>query len=288
MLPPTSDATPVIVNADMAAAWDGPDGDHWTEQAEHYERSTAAYRERLLAAGLIGDADVVLDVGCGTGSLTRAAALGAHAGSALGVDLSRRMLELARVLTEAERITNATYEHADAEVRRFVEGSVDVVVSSFGAMFFGDPERAFSNLAGALGPEGRVGFLAWRGLAHNEWISALRDALAAGRTLPVPPAGAPGPFGLADADRVRSLLTGVGLVDVELEQVDEPMEFGSDADDAYAYVSGMGFTRGLTADLDAATKASALESLRAALEAAETDSGVLFDSSAWLITARRG
>jgi SAM-dependent methyltransferase len=287
MVTPTGDATPVIVNADMAAAWDGPEGDHWTEQAAHYERTTQPHRERLLALGLIGDRDVVLDVGCGTGSLTRAAALRAFAGSALGVDLSRRMLELARQLTEAEAITNATYEQADAEVRPFAEGSVDVVVSSFGAMFFGDPVRAFTNLAGALRPDGRVGLLAWRELAHNEWLSTLRGALAAGRDLPVPPTGARGPFGLADADQVRGLLADVGLVDVELEQVDEPMEFGGDADDAYEYVAGMGFTRGLTADLDAATKAAALESLRAVLVAAQTDGVVRFDSSAWLITARR-
>ena len=268
-------------------SWDGPEGDHWTEQATHYDQTTSPHRERLLAAGLIGDGDVVLDVGCGTGSLTRAAALRASAGSALGVDLSRRMLELARELTEAEAITNATYEHADAEVRPFAEGTFDVVVSSFGAMFFGDPVRAFDNLAGALRPGGRVGLLAWRDLAHNEWVSVLRDALAAGRVLPVPPPGAPGAFGLADADRVRGLLAGAGLVDVELEQVDEAMEYGSDADDAFQYVAGMGFTRGLTADLDAATRTAALESLHAALAAGQTDSGVRFGSSAWLITARR-
>ena len=287
MVAPTSDATPVIVNADMAAAWDGPEGEHWTEQAAHYDRTTHPHRERLLAAGLISDGDAVLDIGCGTGALTRAAALRAPAGSALGVDLSRRMLGLARELTKAAGITNATFEQADAEARPFVGSSIDVLVSSFGAMFFGNPARAFTNLAGALRPGGRVGLLAWRELGRNEWVTALRGALAAGRTLPSPPAGAPGPFGMADADQVRSLLTGVGLVDVQLDEVDEPIELGSDADDAYAYVAGMGFTRALTADLDPATRAAAFESLRATLAAAQRDGVVRFGSSAWLITARR-
>ena len=76
-------------------------------------------------------------------------------------------------------------------------------------------------------------------------------------------------------------------MDVELERVDEPMEFGSDVDDAYAYIAGMGSTRGMTADLDAATREAALESLRAALAAAHRDGAVRFGSSAWLITARR-
>ena len=137
------------------------------------------------------------------------------------------------------------------------------LVSSFGAIFFGDPLRAFGNLALA----GRV--------------------LAAGRTLPVPPVGTPGPFGLADLDQVRSLFSGVGLVDVDFQEVHEPVCFGSDADGAYAFVAGMGLTRGLLADLDADARTAALGSLHAAMAAAETDEGVQFDSSAWLITARR-
>ena len=288
MVAPSSDGTPQVANVDQLAAWDGPDGDHWTEQAEHYERTTAAYRDRMLEAGLVEPGDSVVDVGCGTGSLTRALARRASQGSALGLDLSRRMLQLARDLTAAEGISNASYEQADAEVRRFTRGSVDVVASSFGAMFFGDPVRAFGNLAGALRRGGRCGLLAWRDLAHNEWISAIRAALAAGRTLPAPRPGTAGPFGLADADGARELLAGAGLVDIDIQQVDEPMSFGDDADQAYRFVSGMGFTRGVTADLEPATRAAALESLRAALDAAETDTGVVFDSSAWLITARRG
>jgi len=63
-------------------------------------------------------------------------------------------------------------------------------------MFFADPVRAFTNLAESLHPGGRIGLLAWRELARNEWMSAIRDALAAGRSLPIPPPGAPGPFGL--------------------------------------------------------------------------------------------
>ena len=285
---PSSDLEPHVANRDQLAAWDGPDGEHWTEQAEHYERTTAPYRTRLLAAGLVEAGDSVVDVGCGTGSLTRAVARLAPDGSALGLDLSSRMLQHARDLTAAEGIRNASYEQADAEVRPFAPGSVDVVVSSFGAMFFGDPVRAFGNLVGALRPGGRCGLLAWRELSDNEWVAALREALAAGRMLPVPTPGSQGPFGLADADRARELLAGAGLVDVDLQRLDEPMYYGDDAEQAYGFVSGMGFTRGLMADLDQASRVAALEKLRATLEAAETDQGVLFGSSAWLITARRG
>ena len=50
--------------------------------------------------------------------------------------------------------------------------------------------------------------LVWQSLPANEWISAMRDALAVGRDLPVPPPGAPGPFGLADTGRRLWLTNG--------------------------------------------------------------------------------
>ena len=54
----------------------------------------------------------------------------------------------------------------------------------------------------------------WQGPERNEWIGELGAALAAGRDLPPPAAGAPGPFSLADPGRVEALLASAGLPDV--------------------------------------------------------------------------
>ena len=278
---------PLIANVEQADAWDGAEGDHWAEHADRYEQATRRHRERLLSADLIHSADDVLDIGCGTGALTRAAARRAPGGSALGVDLSSRMVSRARALAASEGITNARFERADAEVHPFAAESVDTVVSSFGAMFFGDPAHAFTNIARALRPGGHMGLLVWRDLTYNPWVSALRDALAIGRVLPAPPPGAPGPFGLADAERSRDVLEGAGMAAVEFTEVSETVDFGATADEAYTFVSGVGFVEGLTTDLEPHDTAHALDALRAALASAETDAGVLFDSSAWLITAQR-
>ena len=91
-----TNAVPVDAsNIEQLRAWDGDEGEYWAENAEHFDRSVAAYHERLLEAAAIGDHDRVLDVGCGTGQTTRDAARAASAGSAFGVDLSSRMLEYA-------------------------------------------------------------------------------------------------------------------------------------------------------------------------------------------------
>jgi SAM-dependent methyltransferase len=275
-----------IANVEMAAAWDGAEGAHWTEHAERYESIGPAYWEALAAGVGIRVDDDVLDVGCGTGRSARDAARIATSGTVLGVDLSGRMLERARAAAEAEGLVNVRFEQADAQVHPFPSAGFDVAVSSFGAMFFADPVAAFTNVARSLRGNGRIALLAWRELARNEWLAAIRDALSLGRPLPTPAAGAPGPFGLADRHHTERVLKEAGFVDIDLAEVDEPLRFGADADDAFSFVRTLGITRGLTHDLDDASTAAALDALRRTLSKHESNEGVLFDGSAWLITAR--
>ena len=65
--------------------------------------------------------------------------ISAVAGSALGVDLSERMLEHARRLSAGEGLRNVTFLQADAQVHRFAAAHFDLCISRFGAMFFAGP-----------------------------------------------------------------------------------------------------------------------------------------------------
>jgi SAM-dependent methyltransferase len=275
-----------IANVEMAAAWDGAEGAHWTEHAERYESIGPAYWEALAAGVGIRVDDDVLDVGCGTGRSARDAARIATSGTVLGVDLSGRMLERARAAAEAEGLVNVRFEQADAQVHPFPSAGFDVAVSSFGAMFFADPVAAFANIFRSLRPDGRLGLLAWRPLEENEWLCALRGALAAGRDLPTPPPGVAGPFGLADPVYVDTVLRGVGFVDVAVDPFDAPMRFGDDTEDAFAFVSTLGITRGLLSDLDADAATAAVGALRTTMAEHETPDGVLLGGAAWVVTAR--
>ncbi|MDQ3570827.1 MAG: class I SAM-dependent methyltransferase [Actinomycetota bacterium] len=277
-----------VTNVDMARAWDGEEGARWAEHAERYEATGLRQWERFVATGLIVAADAVLDIGCGTGRSTRDAARLASSGSALGVDLSVRMLERARELAAAEGVTNVHFLHADAQVHPFEAAAFDVAISNFGAMFFADPVAAFANVAGALRAGGGLGMLVWRELGRNEWVTAVRAALAMGRQLPEPPPGAPGPFQLANGDDVRRIVADAGFVAVELESVDAPVYLGANVNDAFAFVRTMGMVLGLTQDLDERARRQALERLHDTLAVYETEGGVLLGASAWLVTARRG
>jgi SAM-dependent methyltransferase len=276
-----------IANVEQAAAWDGPEGEHWTAHAERYDRAVRRAWQRFMSRGLIGSRDRVLDIGCGTGTTTLDAGRVAAGGSALGADLSAAMLERARHRAAAAGLSNVTFVQADAQVHPFEDAAYDIAISRFGAMFFGDPVAAFTNIGRSLRPGGRLAMLAWRALSRNEWILAVRGALAAGRSLPEPPANAPGPFGLADADHVRSVLGRSGFEEVDLDSIDEPLDLGRTAEEAYDFVREMGVVQGLTQDLDGPARARTQEALRATLAAHAAPDGVLLGSSAWLITARR-
>lgn len=275
-----------IANVEMAKAWE-EEGERWIQNAERYEAMDAAIWQRLLDATPIGTTDRVLDIGCGTGKSSRDVARLATSGSVLAVDLSPHMLAWARERAAAEGLRNVEFILADAEVHPFEEATFDVAVSCFGAMFFGDRAAAFRNIAAAVRPGGRLAFLAWQPLEQNEWVSAVVDVLAAGRELPLPRPGAPGPFGLADADGVRQALSHTGFEDVAITAVREPLYYGRDAEDAWTLVRTMGIVKGLSESLDEETRADALHRLRQVLADHETASGVLFGATASLITARR-
>ena len=272
-------------NADAATSWDGPSGDIWTDNADLYDAGVARYLRPFLDAASIEPGAHVLDVGCGNGQTTREAARLARTGSVTGIDLSTRMLDLARRRAKQEGLTNVRFSRADAQVADLGVERYDRVISRNGVMFFGDPVAAFGNLARALGTGGRMVLLVWQPVTENEWFSAFRRAVAAGRDLPPPPPEGPGPFSMGDPDRVRAVLTAAGFGRAEFVGVREPMYFGPDVATAEAFV--LGIVGGLLTDLDDAARGDAVDALRATLQEHLGPDGVTFRSAMWIITAAR-
>src|SRR3954454_24291743 len=94
-----------------------------------YDAELRLHNEHFRAAARVGSRDRVLDIGCGTGQSTREAARAAVDGSAVGVDLSARMLERARQLTDEHGLPNITYQQADAQVHPFPATHFDLCIS---------------------------------------------------------------------------------------------------------------------------------------------------------------
>jgi SAM-dependent methyltransferase len=257
------------------------------QHADEDDAEVRLHNERLRAATGVGPGDRVLDMGCGTGQTTRDAARAAVSGTVLGVDLSASMLARARRLTEDEGLHNVGYLQADAQVHPFPVAHFDVGISRFGAMFFADPVAAFANIGRALCPGARLVLMVWQDRDRNEWASAVREALAAGRVVPDPPAGGPHPFSLADPATVERILDAAGYAEVRFADVHEPVYYGRDTAAAFDFVRGLSSVKALLAGLDAAEKERALDRLRSTITAHDAGRGVLFDSRAWIVTAHR-
>jgi len=253
---------------------------------DHYDAELRRHNERLRAATHIGLADQVLDIGCGAGQSTRDAARAAQSGFALGVDVSEAMLERARRRTAQECLCNVSYELGDAQVHRFRPAHFDVVISRFGTMFFGDPVAAFANVARASRLGARLVMMVWQSADRNEWATAIQHSIAGGAAPAYAP-GEPDPFSIGEPSRVESILGAAGFSGVGFADIQEPVYYGPDTASAYDLVCDLKMTKDLLAHREAAAAERALASLRETLAAHCTSDGVLFDSRAWIVTARR-
>jgi SAM-dependent methyltransferase len=239
-----------------------------------------------MRAGRIQSGERVLDVGCGCGDSSCAAARAAAPGAVLGVDLSAGMLASARVRAAAEGLRNLKFEQADAQVHPFADGAFDVILSRFGVMFFADPLAAFRNLSRALARGGRMTLLTWRGAQHNEWIREIRGTLAGGPSK-LPPSCAPGPLGLSDPEAVKPILSNAGFAEIAFTETSEPMCYGATAGEAFEFILGTPLAEDVLSEMDTVARSRARDALRTLLERRQSAAGVCFRSSAWIVTARR-
>jgi SAM-dependent methyltransferase len=277
-----------IANADQARVWDGDEGDHWVAHQARYEAMIGVFTDRLLAAAALAKGDRVLDIGCGCGQTTRLAARQTPSGLALGIDLSTAMLDRARLQAHEDGITNAHFDRGDAQIYPFASEAFDVAISRFGVMFFNDPVAAFTNIRNALRAGGWITFLAWQDLVRNEWITV--PATAALAHVPIPELDtpdAPGPFSLADPDRVAHILGQAGYDEITTTPVEASMPLGRDADDVVSFMAGTDIARTLLEHVDPPTATKALDAVRDALRRREGLDGIALRGAAWLVAARR-
>lgn len=277
------------VDSDQFDFWNGEHGVAWARHAAVVDTMFAELTEAVLDGAGIGVGDRILDLACGAGGTTLAAADRATPiGSVAGIDISAPMIDVARERLYEAGAGNVTLILGDAATYPFAAQSFDALVSRLGAMFFDDPAAAFAQLRAALAPGARVCLGVWRTPRENPWamepISAARDFI---EMPPRPGPEEPGPFSFAEPDRVQRVLGAAGFDEVALAPLDLAIPLGAGVDDALAFTMEMG---PLAAPLTAATgrnRERAVAAIRDCLAAnLDADGTVRLGGGCWLVTAR--
>ncbi len=136
----------------------------------HWHGPLAGLHGELLAKAAVRPGDAVLDVACGTGVLSVAAA---HAvgpsGRVLGVDLADAMVQAAQRRAQGFGLGQTRFERMDAEQLTLPAVSFDLALCSLGLMYLPDPEAALRELHRVLRPGGRAVLAVWGERAHCGW-----------------------------------------------------------------------------------------------------------------------
>jgi SAM-dependent methyltransferase len=237
----------------------------------------------------------VLDVGCGFGDSTIGIArLVAPRGEAVGVDCAENFVRAAVQDAAQAGVANARFFRADVQTDD-LQGPYDYAFARFGTMFFNMPGVALRNIRNALKPGGVLTQIVWRKREDNPWI---HDAELNVREL-VPVVAhedtdqvhcGPGPFSMAGADMVSSLLLSAGYTGVAFERFDTDICIGRDLNDAVDFAMTLG-PAGEIIRLAGAEgeylKPKVAEVLRRTLARYARSDGVWAPSSTWFISARR-
>jgi ubiquinone/menaquinone biosynthesis C-methylase UbiE len=270
---------------EQARLWNGSAGCAWVEAQALLDRTLQPFEDLLVAALAASGARRVLDVGCGTGSTTRAVArlLGAT-GRSVGIDISEQMIEAARMLAAQDR-TPATFICADAQTHRLEPAGFDLIMSRFGTMFFADPVEAFANLRRAGAQGASLCSIAWRGPEENPFMTAAERAAA-----PLLPnlqqrrVGTAGPFGFADERRVRAILEESGWTEIDIRPIDAVCTLPEN--ELTRYGTRFGPVGTALREADPHTRAQVAGAVRAAFEPYVHGDEARFTACCWMVGAR--
>jgi SAM-dependent methyltransferase len=277
----------VAPNEQARADWNGVSGQAWGADADRRDRILRPALDALLDAAALTSGQRVLDVGCGCGatSIAAAAAVG-DSGSVLGVDLSEPMLAVARRRASDAGLDAVRFTAGDAQADA-LPGGHDVAISRFGTMFFDDPGQAFANITSALVAGGRLCIVTWQPLPDNPWLVVPGAALRPFAAAPAVDAAGPGMFAQSSPSTITGVLAAAGCERIDVRPVTVALTLGTDAADAVEYVADVRMHRAMLESLGPAERQAALAALTDVLAEHEGPAGVTLDAGILVTTASR-
>jgi SAM-dependent methyltransferase len=255
----------------------------WQQAAGTYAGSfataTRAFIPDILAAAEVTPGQSVLDIACGLGFLTQAAA---SAGATVqGLDFSEAMLTVAHRLHPTLH-----FDQGDAEALPYTNENFNAVLSSFGIHHAPNPIKALREANRVLRPAGRLAFATWTEPARNiAWklvFDAIRDHGDPTASKAPPPGG-----GLTSETACLAALEQAGFQQGRVVQVEKAWRHPNGAALLAALQSGTARMAALIGAQTPKARARIAQAVDEAAAAYRDAAGLAIPIAAYLVTARK-
>src|SRR5438132_797147 len=211
-------------------------------KAAGYEQLMGRWSRRLaapfVAFAAIGDTGAILDVGCGTGSLTFTLKEAVPGATITGIDFSQTYIDYARSNAAGAGIT---FEQGDAAVLPYADRAFDAVLSLLVLNFVSDAEKAAWEMTRVTKPGGVVAASVWDFRGGLPYLRVFLDTAATldavgGEALRAKVLSMP----FVGAGELAAMWTKMGLRAVEQTALTVRMEFQSFANYWGPWLGGQG------------------------------------------------
>jgi len=185
----------------------------------------------LLEMAGLRPGEIVLDVACGTGLVSRdALARVGSEGRVLGTDISEKMVEVAAASAADLGVGSgagaglgagcAQFMRMDAEELSLENESFDVALCALGLMYMPDPRKALEEMHRVLKPGGRVVAAVWGQRDRCGWadIFEIVDRHVASEVCPMF-------FSLGNPDMLELHFTAVGFTEVVVRRISTVLHY---------------------------------------------------------------
>ena len=262
----------------------------WNESAIPYIRlmeRMAPFTEELLKRVKIDNGMKILDIGTGPGepAITLSGRVGSG-GHVTGIDLSERMIDLAKEAAKRKGAQNVSFLIMNAEDLKFPEGSFDLVLSRFGFQIFTNPEKAAVEACKVLRKGGELGVAVWSTGDKVPALHVLVEPMMENAT-PDETGYIPTPYELGGPGELVQLFLNSGFSGATEHRITKTLHFRGDSED-YLELCLKGTPLGHSlSEEDEQTQKEILRKARLNLEKWKTDSGFAMPAEVVIVIARK-
>lgn len=234
---------------------------------------------RFVEFAGVSDGDRILDVGCGTGSLTRVLCESPGVKSIVGIDLAEAYLESARRTIGDARVS---FEVGDANSLPFADQSFDRAFAMLVLHFVPDAKGAVREMRRVVRPGGTVAATVWDALGGMPALRLFWDAAA---TLGLADAKVMRDFQfrpLSQPGEMRDAWSGAGLRDVQQSTITIRFEYENFADYWEPIAAGEAALGKFALELAADQRAVLEQAVRNVFLGGAADGPRSFAATAWV------